>query len=414
MKVLLISPFIPYPPISGGKLRIYELASALQSEVELYLLARVRNQEELSFEAPLKKVFKEIRMVRIPRPSFAQKAAQGIRFLRKGLPIITAGYYFDEFARVLDLWLREDDFDCIHLEFSFMLPYIQTVAPYLKNHTIVVMQNVEAMRFKRMATYLSMFRNPLKKVVSYLDANRIFNMERQGLREVAAIVVTSEQDKAIITEWYGIAPSRIYVVPNGTRLHTQVQRSTNASTILFVGSLDYYPNVDCLLYFIKEILPQIKQEVPDVKFLVVGGGKPPRHLIHLAQREPSVRFLGYIPDLCRIYEQASLVVVPLRIGGGTRLKILEAFSYGVPVVSTTVGAEGLKVKDGEHLIIADTPSGFALSVIKLLKCKDLQDILVRNSRILVQDTYNWESIKRLMLEVYKSVGLCRNPPLRGE
>lgn len=405
MRVLLVSPFVPYPPVSGGKLRIYELASALKSEqVELYLLARARNKEECSFEAPLKEVFQGVRIVMIPQPSLLQKVMRGSKFFMKGLPLIMAGYYFDEFARELNIWLREKDFDCIHLEFSFLLPYIQACASHLKHRTIVAMQNVEAMRFRRIAAYLSAFSNPFKKVFSYLDASRIFDMERKYLQEVPAIVVVSEQDKATIIEWYKIPPSRIHVIPNGVHLHIQIMRNNSNPIILFVGSLDYYPNVDGLLYFIQKILPQVKQEVPNVKLLVVGSGLPPKYLYHLVRREQSVEFLGYVPNLCHVYEQASLLVVPLRIGGGTRLKILEAFSYGVPVVSTTVGAEGLKVEDGRHLLLADTPNRFASCIIQLLKNQDLQYTLIKNARSLAENEYNWKNIARDMLRVYEDVG----------
>jgi polysaccharide biosynthesis protein PslH len=163
------------------------------------------------------------------------------------------------------------------------------------------------------------------------------------------------------------------------------------NSLVFTGSMDWLPNEDAILYFAEAILPLVKQECPEVTLEVVGRN-PSRKLRVAAEREKSLRLTGWVEDIRPFLARGSVCIVPLRIGGGTRLKIFEAMAMAKPVISTTVGAEGLPVQSGKDLILADTPNDFAQSVICLLRDEHLRRRLGNGARTLVEENYSWRRV----------------------
>jgi glycosyltransferase involved in cell wall biosynthesis len=180
------------------------------------------------------------------------------------------------------------------------------------------------------------------------------------------------------------------VVPNGVDLeHFQpTDRPRDPTSIVFTGSIDYRPNTDAVTYFVREIFPQIIQGHPDATFMVVGM-RPPEQVKSLAGR--NVIVTGQVPDVRPYLARASVVIAPLRMGSGTRLKLLGAMAMGAAVVSTTLGCEGLAVRGGEHLLVADQPHLFARDVVRLLNDPGLASELGRQGRALVEREYGWAS-----------------------
>ena len=164
-----------------------------------------------------------------------------------------------------------------------------------------------------------------------------------------------------------------------------------ANSLVFTGSMDWLPNEDAILYFVDAILPLIKQQCPEVSLEVVGRS-PSRKLQALAEAEKSIRLTGWVEDIRPFVARSSVCIVPLRIGGGTRLKIFEAMAMNKAVVSTSVGAEGLPVRPGENILLADAPQDFADSVVSLLRDPNQRRRLGTAARALVQESYGWPRV----------------------
>jgi glycosyltransferase involved in cell wall biosynthesis len=182
---------------------------------------------------------------------------------------------------------------------------------------------------------------------------------------------------------------------------TPSERPSSSSNLVFVGSMSYRPNVDAAEFFVRQVLPRIAREVPDVTLSIVGAAPAPS-VKRLAQ-DPRVRVTGLVDDVRPYYAAAAASVVPLRIAGGVRMKILEALALGSPVVSTAIGAEGLELEDGRDLLIADTPEQFADAAIRLLRDPQLRDRLARHGRATAVRRFSWDSVARALEAVYDSI-----------
>ena len=202
----------------------------------------------------------------------------------------------------------------------------------------------------------------------------------------------------------GINPE---IIPNGvdtTYFSTRyaVRTTHDDNSLVFTGSLDWFPNEDGLIYFFTEIYPLIKRKAPQVNIAVVGKN-PSRRLLNFSKKDNSINFTGRVDDVRTFITNAKVFIVPLRIGGGTRLKILEAMASGVPVVSTSIGAEGLDAKNNEQLLIADSPREFAEKVISIMEDKELEMRLGGEGRKFVEEKYNWKIVGDKLNGTYRKV-----------
>ena len=195
----------------------------------------------------------------------------------------------------------------------------------------------------------------------------------------------------------------IAVIPNGVDVENFKPLPDNFRTnnLLYIGKMDYQPNVDAVLYFIKEIFPVIKRETKNIKFIIVGSN--PAKEIKQLENNKDIIVTGYVNDVRPFYEQCALSVVPLRAGGGTRLKILESMAFGRPVISTSIGCEGLDVCNNENIIISDKPQEFARKTIELLQNKDFREKISKNARNLVECNYSWKSIAKRQIQIYEKL-----------
>lgn len=197
---------------------------------------------------------------------------------------------------------------------------------------------------------------------------------------------------------------QVEVIPNGVDIHQYKPQppAISSPTLLFIGNMEYPPCVDAVLHFTRDILPLIQREIDGVEFWIVGRN-PRKEVLQLDAA--CVHVTGRVEDVVPYYRQCSVCVVPLRAGGGTRLKILEAMALGRPVVSTTIGCEGLDVTDGVHLSIADDPNHFARATLRLLTDPQLYQHIATNGRLLVETVYNWDQIAERLMEVYAELAV---------
>src|ERR1041385_1476993 len=190
-----------------------------------------------------------------------------------------------------------------------------------------------------------------------------------------------------------LPPEKLTIIPTGVDVeYFQPQGKPVENTLVFTGSMDWLPNEDGIFYFMQEILPKIRQEIPEVTLTVVGRKPSARMLALAAERPVEIRLTGWVDDIRPFLAEGAVCIVPLRIGSGTRLKIFEAMAMGKAVVSTTIGAEGLPVRNEEDLLLADSPEAFARNVVMLLRDDQTRERLGSAARELVQSKYSWASV----------------------
>jgi glycosyltransferase involved in cell wall biosynthesis len=266
---------------------------------------------------------------------------------------------------------------------------------------IPVLLNKDDLTFVIVDQFSRSEQNPLKKAYARLEYHRIFRSELEGCSSVTRVLVCSEHDKEVLAR-LGIR-TPISVVPNVVNVDSYQPQTTGGSgTLLFVGAMDWLPNRDGVEYFLTEILPLVRKELDGFRFVVAGRNPPEDFRLRFAD-VPELEFTGTVPDMRTVILTAAICVVPLRIGSGTRLKILEAAAMGKAIVSTSLGAEGLEFQDGRDIVIADQPEACARAITRLFKDSDRRDAMGAAARRLVERRYSMpvlrESLRSALGEV---------------
>jgi glycosyltransferase involved in cell wall biosynthesis len=317
--------------------------------------------------------------------------------LASPLPYFMRKYKSDGMRSEILRLAGEEKFDvlvCDFLQPSVNVPF-EVELP-----TVLFQHNVEAMIWKR---HYEVQSNPLKKLYLRNQWRKSFRYERDACRRFDRVVAVSEEDRLRMEREYGL--SEVADVPTGVdteffRPHGLERREPH--NLVFTGSMDWLPNEDAIQYFTKEILPLIRRSVPDVSLTVVGRNPYPS-LIELSKRDPSVIVTGRVEDVRPYMERAAAYIVPIRVGGGTRLKIYEAMAMEKPIVSTTIGAEGLPVRDGEELLLADEAETFASSVVRVLQDESFAQALGGRAASIVRESFGWDRVSATFAEICAGV-----------
>jgi glycosyltransferase involved in cell wall biosynthesis len=271
---------------------------------------------------------------------------------------------------------------------DFLAPAIN-VPRDLSCPSVLFQHNVEAMIWKR---HYEVQTNSAKKAYLYAQWRKMQSFEREMCRLFDGVVAVSQEDCETMRRDYGV--EKVYDIPTG--VDTEFFRPTGGEkcephNLVFTGSMDWLPNEDAIRYFTEEIMPRIRQSAPDVTLTVVGRNPYPG-LVELSKRDPSIIVTGRVDDVRPYMERAAVYVVPLRIGGGTRLTIYEAMAMEKPIVSTTIGAEGLPVQDGVELLKADKPDDFADAIVRVLHDEELANALGIRAAKTVRERFGWDKV----------------------
>lgn len=384
------------PVDTGGKIRSYNILRHLAREHEVTLLSYYGGTRDSAYESEIQREFAQAQSVwtaALDGGAFAQ-SLDYIRRVFQAAPFAVSKFTHPLVQRWLASNLAEKQFDvavCDFLSASLNFPeFLQTAA-------VLFQHNVETAFWRRMASAES---NPVRRIAYRIEAAKMARYERTALGKFAHVIAVSEQDRR---EMLAIAPGcTITVVPTGVDLqhYAPVPHSApNPPRIVFTGSMDWEPNLDAVTYFCRDIFPRILGEFPSAVFQIVGRN-PRSRVKRLASEQ--VQVTGTVPSVAEYLRDATLVVVPLRIGGGTRLKIFEAMAMGKAVVSTSIGAEGLNVRSGRDLILADDPAAFAEAILSLLRDGDLLHRYEQAAAKLAAQ-YDWSKIASHFAEVLASV-----------
>ena len=383
MKILWVKAGGLVPPDTGGKIRSYNILRELarQHSVTFFSFYAAHDGDR---HPSLKDVFDRVIAVplSLPKPKSSAELRDYIIRLFSSQPYGITKYCRPEVRRRLHELLKEETFDVIVCDFLSPAGVVPWDWPGPK---VFFTHNVEAIIWRR---HYEVAANPLWRAISWLEWRRMEAAERRYLQLADHVLTVSDTDRDTLASF--VAPEKMTVIPTGVDVayFQPMPVEEKPNSVVFIGSMDWLPNEDAILYFVEAIFPLIKQQCPEVSLEVVGRN-PSQKLQALAEQEKSMRLTGWVEDIRPFVARAAMCIVPLRIGGGTRLKIFEAMAMGKAVISTTVGAEGLPVESGKDILLADTPNDFAQSVIGLLRDSHLRRRLGTGARSLVQENYSW-------------------------
>lgn len=395
LKVLVIDEDFPYPPDAGKRIRTWNLLRRLAARHDVTLLC-YGAQDSPAIPA-MKGAGLKVRLV--PAPDWAGRGWRLYFGLFSNLfspyPYSVDKHYSQEFQSALDVLTSEEKWDLLQCEWT---PYMRFVSPKVKCPTLVATHNVECQIWDRRAEHGG---NPLAASFFRNQAAKMRRFEIDAVKRADAVTAVTAADAETMRQW---GARNVTIIPNGADLesYNPAPENEEPDQILSVSSLDWFPNQDALEYFAGAILPEIIRTNPKAVLTIVGR-RPAEAFLEKLQNIPGVKFLGEVPDVRPYLESASVVIVPLRIGGGSRLKILEALAAGKAVVSTTIGAEGLELTNGKDLVIADEPRTFAMAVLELLKNPAKRRALGESGRQTVIAKYDWNEITQRLEEVWRRV-----------
>ena len=394
MKILFLSPTVPFPLTDGGRIRVFNLLKQIAQKSEVTLLALETQPTDAEGVAQLQQLGIQVHLVpnapTLPRLSLGTLA----NAFFKRQPITVARYDLPAYRQKFKELIATDTFDLVHYE-MFHTAQFQTETDL---PSVLSQQNVDSAIWRRLCGETV---NPFYKFAYWTQQLAFQRYERVLSPKFDAVTCTSDIDAAVFQQH--CAEDVIEIIPNGVDVaHYQPDFSAEAPAhLIYIGSMDWYPNEDAVGFFADEVLPRIQERVSDVKFSIVGGN-PSARVQKLAEKEGIV-VTGRVPEIKPYFAEATVFVVPLRIGSGTRLKILEALAMGKAIVSTSVGAEGLDLKDGEEIFIADESTAFADAVTRLLTDPTLRRRIGENGRARVERDYDWRSIGEKLHTLYESL-----------
>lgn len=403
MKILWVKAGGLVPPDTGGKIRSYNILRELarQHSVTFFSFYAAHNKD---LHPGLKRMFDRVVCVplALPEPrSLAEIRDYTIRFLSRK-PYNITKYCRSEVRLRLRALLKKETYDAIVCDFMIAAGVIPWGWPTPK---VLFTHNVEAAIWRR---HYEVATNPVWKATSWWEWRKMQAAERKYLHLADKVLTVSETDRDAFAPF--VDAGRLAVIPTGVDVDYFRPQPTkeNANSLVFTGSMDWLPNEDAILYFVDAILPLIKQQCPDVSLEVVGRSPSPK-LQALTEREKSLHLTGRVDDIRPFVARAAVCIVPLRIGGGTRLKIFEAMAMSKAVVSTSVGAEGLPVRSGENILLTDTPNDFAQAVLSLLRDANQRQRLGASARALVEKNYSWRKIAESFASVLTEVISSHRP-----
>ncbi len=398
LNILMISPWLPWPPFDGARIRILETLKFLTARHRVTLLAHVSSAAQAEHLGNIKDLGVNAE-VALLAPGTVARAGRMARGLLAGSPFIQSIHHSAALARKVRQLTAQSEFDIVHIELSLAARYARAVSPGSRARKILSTHNIESERFRR---ELKITPWGARRLVLLADAVVFPAWEQRSLRWFDGAIAVSESDAAWISRE---RPSGcVCLAPNGvdTAYFRPGQHDLEAEqTLVFTGVMDYPPNIDAVVWFAKDIWPALRQRYPELIFDIVGAKPTP--VVRALGNIPGVRVVGEVPDIRPYVQRARAFVVPLRSGGGTRLKILQAMALGCPVISTALGAEGLDVADGESILFAQNTDEFLAQVAQLTERADLRKGLFEQGRALVVEKYDWQRCLAGLEDLYRRV-----------
>jgi glycosyltransferase involved in cell wall biosynthesis len=408
MKILFLTQIVPFPPDAGPKVKTWHVLRALTGQGHaVTLVSFVRPEEEQHIPA-LRKICEAVHVVPIRRSRVADIGYM-LRSYLTNRPFLIERDDLRPMQELINKLVKEQDFDFIHADQLTMVQFAirgASVSPNRKPKVIFDAHNAVWTIVERMQENARWFLKP----VLGIEARRVKRYEGELLKAVDHVLAVTDVDRAGLEEALKfaqvkeneqVAPIAVIPIAVDTQQLQPIKRKTDSKSIVTLGTLHYPPNADGIRWFFMEVFPLIRQRVPDATLTIIGKNPPPDFVEHAISHSEMIRLTGYVPELPPHLEQSALMVVPVRAGGGMRVRILEAFAYAMPVVTTTIGLEGIHARPEQDVLVADTAVDFAERVIELLEDVSLQEKLSSNGRQLAETKYDWQVVLSAMNPIYE-------------
>ncbi len=393
MKILMLTPYVPYPPSSGGQVRTYNLLKYLSKNNNITLVCLYKNEEEKKYYENLKNFCEKIYFCKRPSKPWTIKNILKAVFSSK--PFLIVRNYSNKAEILLKELLNKEKFDIIHAETFYIMPHI----PKTKTPIFLLEQTIEYQVYQHFVNSLPFFIRPF----FLIDILKLKKWEKNYWQKAIKVGTVSEADKKIIMSIdKKINP---VVIPNGAG-EDMITKKLTAKNLknpiaLFQGNFYWLQNTEAALYLIKKIIPLAQKQFPNLKFIIAGqnaknkiGNYKTKNLQIIDIKSNDVN------KVKKIYQQATFFIAPIFGPGGTRLKILAAMASGLPVISTTIGITGLDVVNNKHVLIADNPEDF-IQAIKKLNNKNFYENIRKQAFLLIKEKYNWKKISEKLEQVYQ-------------
>lgn len=393
MKVLMLTPYLPYPLLTGGQTRSYNLIKRLSSlghKITLFCL--VKNNNEREYVGELEKYCKEVQVF-----NRSEKPWTATNILNTGFsffPFLVIRNWAKGERREIEKKIKEENFDLIHAETFYVMPHIpRTPIPIL-----LVEQTIEYLVYKH---FVDEFKIPLIKHLLYIDVAKMKYWELKYWKQAKKVVAMSDDDRRAMKR--EVANVDVDIVPNGVDsefFSQKVATRSKAPVILYLGNFTWLQNREAVEVLVKQVWPKIKQNLTNCKLWIIGKNAKE----FFSSLESADIRVDEVEDVREVYQTASVLVAPIYGGGGTRYKNFEAFASGLPVVTTSIGIRGTNVKDKDEVIIRDDPQDIADAVIELINNQSLYKKISSNAKKIVRDNYDWDPIAKKLSNIYEELG----------
>ncbi|OQY68035.1 hypothetical protein B6D29_01375 [Microgenomates bacterium UTCPR1] len=396
MKILMLTPYVPYPPSSGGQVRTYNLLKHLSKNNKITLVCLYKDQQEKKYFSKLIPYCQTIYFCqRSPHPWTLRNIFKSIFSLK---PFLIVRNYSNEAERILKKILEEEIFDIIHAETFYIMPHL----PKTDIPIFLLEQTIEYQVYQHFVNSL----NPIIRPFFLLDILKLKIWEKNYWKKALMVGAVSENDRGIINH---ISP-RInpVIIPNGAGEDMIVKelnkKNLNKPIILFLGNFSWLQNTEAANYLIQKIIPLAKKELTSAKFIIAGQNAESK--IGLP-KEDNLEVIDIKQDenekVKKIYRGSSIFIAPIFGPGGTRLKILAAMASGIPVISTKIGIAGLSLKNKKDVLIANSPDEFIKSIKEIINNKKSYQSIRENAYKLIKEKYSWQSIAQKLESIYYNI-----------
>ncbi|MFZ2487723.1 MAG: glycosyltransferase family 4 protein [Anaerolineae bacterium] len=410
-RILLLTQVLPWPLDAGPKVRAHYMLRHLAAQHEVTLVSFVRADDKPEYVEHLRGIAAAVHPLPILR-SLARNMRAGVKGLATGLPIVIARDEMPAMTTLLDRLAQTTSFDLVHADQLSMAGWGQRAVAAAaragkRPATLLDEHNAIYHLTERMAAEDS----GLRRLIAQREAHAFRRYEKDMVRRYDAVLTVTEEDRgllldlfdqperAALAEKFTVVPICVDPAQTAPVIHSPLSTNDPAPTMLHLGTMFWPPNVAGVLWFAREVLPQIWRQLPNARFVVVGKNPPPE--VQALATDPRIIVTGYVADPQPWLAEADAFIVPLHSGGGMRVKILDAWLWGLPIVSTTIGAEGISLHAGETILLADTPHDFADAVQRVLSDSQLNQQLRQAGRRWVEETYAWPVVYRRVDAVYQ-------------
>lgn len=401
MKLLFITKWLPYPPDTGNPIRNFNVFSRLAKKHDVTVLSFVDKDTKAEDIKTLGDYCQRVISVPFSERPATNEPGKAIKYMLAGKPPDLRLNMIPEMSATIQRLTREEDFDIVQIEDSFMALYLDDVTPKGGCRTVLSLHDINFHKIKRIQQLEPKL---ARKLRLWLHSTFLNKWEPAYAGKFDGCVTMSELDRERLLEKNPAINARS--IPNGVDtksyqfLPAPLPEDSLKQSLLYIGNMDYRPNQDAIIWFCREILPVVRKTYPQIELWIVGKNTSD-DIYGLADDHTHVT--GMVPEVSPYYRNTYISIVPLRAGGGTRLKILESMALGRPVVSTTIGCEGIEASDGEEIFIADSPSAFAEKIDRLIQNQETYNQIAFKARKFVENTYDWDIIVRDLELFYREL-----------